>query len=87
MLGFFIGAASGAVQFLLLSKFTAAITGGSVDNKAVILAVSQLFLPLIVLLGCALLHLGSLLWAGVGMAASLVICAAARFLFSLKKVR
>ena len=85
MLGFIIGTASGIGQFWLLSRFSAAITRGKINNKVVILAISQFLLPIIVLVCCALLFPQNLLWIGAGMAASLIICAAVRFLFVLKK--
>ena len=90
LLGLIIGAASGVLQFWLLSKFTAVVTdgntaGGKLNNKMVLFAVSQFLLPLLVLLGCALLLFDGLLWAGAGMAASLIICAAARFLISRRQ--
>jgi len=85
LLGFFIGAASGVLQFLLLSKFTGAVTGGKFNNKMVLLAVSQFLLPLLVLLGCAFLLFESLLWTGIGMAGSLIICAVVRFVVSRRR--
>ena len=85
MIGFFIGLASGVVQFWLLSKFTGAVTGGKLNNKTVLFVVAQFFLPFVVLLGCALLMSGSLLFTGAGMSASLIVCALVRFFLSLKK--
>jgi len=91
LLGFVVGAASGILQFWLLSVFTAAATGGNAaagskfNYKTVLFAVLQFLLPLLVLLACALLLFESLLWAGVGMAASLIICAVARFLISRRQ--
>ena len=85
MLGVIIGAASGIVQFLLLSSFTRAATHGKISGKAVFIALFQFLLPLIVLLCCALLLSQSILWTGVSMAASLTICAVSRFLLTLKR--
>ena len=79
MLGFGIGAVSGAAQFWLLSKFTGSVTSGKFSSRTVLFAVFQFFLPLAVLLCCALLLFESLIWTGIGMAASLIICAAIRF--------
>jgi len=84
LLGFFIGAASGALQFWLLTKYTKAVTGGNFGNKTVLFAIPQFLLPLLVLLGCALLMPESLLWTGAGMAGSLIIFALVRFLVSGK---
>ena len=85
MLGFIIGAATGMASYWLLYRFTCAVTCGKINNKVILIAVSQLFLPLIVLVCCALLLHQSLLWVGVGIAASLIICAVARFLFTFKR--
>ena len=84
MLGFIIGAASGVIQFWMLSKFTGAIILGKLNSKVVLFAVSQFILPLIVLLCCSLLLPLSLLWAGVGMAVSLIFCAVIKFLLTPK---
>ncbi|MCL2152689.1 MAG: hypothetical protein FWH57_07010 [Oscillospiraceae bacterium] len=82
MLGFFIGAASGVIQFWLLSRFTGAVTSSQVqfNKRFILLAVSQILFPMVILACCALLLRQSLLWTGVSMAASLIICAIARFL-------
>ena len=78
LIGLIIGVVSGVVQFLMLAKFTQSVTGGAFDKKTVFLAVFQFFLPAIVLLGCAWLLRDSLLWAGIGMTASLIACALVR---------
>jgi len=78
--GFIIGAASGAVQFWLLLKFTNAVTRGDISYKVAVFAISQFLLPIVVLICCALLLYQSLLFTGIGMTASLIICAVARFL-------
>jgi hypothetical protein len=72
-LGLVIGIVSGAVQLALLSRFTRALTGGSFSSKTVGVGILQLFLPFVVLVVCAFLIPNSLLWAGAGIAASLVI--------------
>ena len=87
MIGLIIGAVSGAAQFLLLSKFTASVTGGTLCVKTALFGVSQFFIPVAVLLCCALLFPAGLMWSGIGMAASLVICALINFVFRLKAVR
>ena len=80
LIGLIIGAVSGVLQFWMLTKFTKAVTGGGFSGKTALLGVSQFFLPLIVLLGCAFLLNNALLWAAIGMIAALVVCALARFL-------
>ena len=85
MLGFIIGAISGVIQFLLLSKFIDEITRGKMTNKAVIFAVSQFLLPLIVLISCALLLSQSLLLTGISMAATLIILAIIKLFLSVRK--
>ena len=79
LVGLIIGAAFGAVQFMMLSKFTRSITGGAFGAGAVILAVSQFLTPIAVLLCFALFFPGVVLWTGAGMAVSLIVCALAGF--------
>lgn len=85
--GLIIGAASGAIQFLILSKFTRAVTGGTLSVKSALFGVLQFFLPLIVLLGCALLFPKGLMWSGIGMAATLIACALVSFILRLKSAK
>ena len=82
LLGLIIGVVSGVLQYWMLSKFTGAVTGGALDNKAVLFGVGQFLLPLAVLLCCAFVLNDSLLWAAIGMAASLTLCALARFVIA-----
>ena len=79
MLGFFIGAASGTVQYFLLSRFTRSVTGGKFGKKGVLFAITQFLFPFTVLLICAFFLSAELLMIGIGMAASLVVCALVRF--------
>ncbi|MDR0491456.1 MAG: hypothetical protein LBH28_09475 [Oscillospiraceae bacterium] len=69
---------------MMLSKFTSSVTGGSFDKKAAMLGVVQFLLPLAVLFGCALLIRGGLLWAAIGMTASLTLCALVKFFLARK---
>ena len=85
IIGFMIGVISGAMQFIMLSKFTSSVTSASFNKKTVIFAVIQFLLPLVVLVGCAFLIEGGLLWAAVGMSASLMLCAVTRFFLSNRK--
>ena len=85
LIGLVIGVASGAVQFWMLSKFTRAITDGAINVKSVLFGMSQFFLPIVVLLCCALLFPAGLMWSGIGMAASLLFCAIVGFLITVKK--
>ena len=64
----------------MLSKFTKAVTGGGFSGKTALLGVLQFFLPLVVLLGCALLLNSALLWAAIGMIAALVVSALVRYI-------
>ena len=82
VIGFIIGAVSGVVQFLMLAKFTKAVTSGGFDKKAAMYGVFQFILPLIVLLVCAFLLVDALLWAAIGIIAALVICALARYIIT-----
>jgi hypothetical protein len=85
LLGFIIGSASGVVQFWMLSKFVGSVISGNLNTNAVLFAVSQFLLPLITLLSCGLLISQSLLWAGIGMAASLIVGSIIKFLSGYKK--
>ena len=79
VLGLIIGIASGLVQFILLYKFITTVTGGKMGYKTVIFAVTQFLFPFAVLLLCGFFLTGSLMWVGIGMAASLIISAGIRF--------
>ena len=84
MIGFIIGVVSGAIQYWMLAKFTASVTGGALDVKSVLFGVSQFFMPVAVLLCCALLFPKGLMWSGIGMAAVLVVCAFTKFTITVK---
>lgn len=70
--GFFIGLAAGLVHFYVLSRFTAMVTGGSFTMRTAALGIVQFLIPMAALLLCALLLRGQLLWAGIGMAGTLI---------------
>jgi len=80
-----IGAASGAAQFWMLFKFTRYVTSGAFDIKAALLGIAQFLLPVAVLLCCAFLLPGSLLWAAIGMAGVLILCALIHFIITQMK--
>jgi len=82
--GLLIGVATGVVQYLMLAKFTNSVTNGTLSKKTAMFAVAQFLLPLAVLVGCALLIEGSILWAGVGITASLTTCALVRYFLTQK---
>ena len=84
LIGLIIGVVSGILQFWMLVRFTKAITGDGLDKKAVLFGVCQFLLPLIVLVGCAFLLRGSLLWAAIGMVVVLVSCSTIKFVFIKK---
>ena len=85
VIGLIIGAISGTIQFWLLSKFTKAITGGAFEIKYMLFGILQFFIPLIVLLGCALVIRRELMWVGIGMAAALLGGGFARFFINASK--
>ena len=87
MLGFIIGAVSGAVQFFLLSKFTGSLTGGKFGKKAVLFAISQFLLPFTVLLLCAFLLSDKLLLVVGGMAAVLIGSAVIKFIITSRTAK
>jgi hypothetical protein len=84
LLGFLIGAISGSVQFFLLMKFTRAVTGGKFGKKAVLFAVTQLFLPFVVLIGGAILLEAELISIAIGIAAALIGGAVIRFIITTR---
>jgi len=80
VIGFGIGAVTGVVQFILLSKFTTNATGGKSPSKTVMFALTQFLLPFSVLLISAFLLDGNILPIGIGIAAALIVCAVVKFL-------
>ena len=85
IIGLIIGIISGAAQFLILAKFTSIVTGNAQKKTSAFYAIIQFALPFAVLVGCALLIEGSLLWAAIGMTVTLMLCAFLRFILSNKK--
>ena len=84
ILGLVIGLVSGIVQFVLLAKFTGAVTGGAFSKKSVLFALSQFLLPMVVLLCCAAFLKKSLIWAAVGITVALVALSLVRFRLAKK---
>jgi len=79
LLGFIVGAVSGVFQFWLLTVFTRSISKGEVSKKAILAAVTQFLVPMLVLLLCSWLLRRELLWAGIGIAASMITLALIKF--------
>ena len=84
LIGLIIGVVSGVLQYWMLVRFTKAVTGDGLDKKAVLFGVCQFLLPLVVLLGCAFLLSGSLIWAAIGMVVVLVSFSMSKFVFTKK---
>jgi len=82
MLGFFIGVITGIVQYLLLMKFTGAVSKGKMTGKTVIFAVTQFLFPFTVLVICAFFLVDSLMLIAIGIAAALIICAVTKFVIT-----
>jgi len=78
-IGLIIGVISGIIQFILLSKFTGAITKGKVSNRTLLFALTQFLFPFAVLVVTAFFISDGLMWAGIGMGGALVTCAIAKF--------
>jgi len=74
-----IGIVTGGVQFFLLYKFVTSVTGGNVGIKTLVFALTQFLFPFAILVICAFLLPNSLMWVGIGIAASLITCAVVRF--------
>jgi len=87
LLGFIIGAVSGAVQFFLLLKFTGSITGGKFGKKTVLFAVTQFLFPFAVLLLCAFVLTDELLLVVGGMAAVLIGSAVVKFIITSRTAK
>ena len=83
-LSIFIGVITGIVQFLLLRKFTGAVSKGKMTGKTVIFAITQFLFPFAVLVLCAFLITDSLMWVAIGIASALIICAVTKFVFTSK---
>ena len=75
-----VGIATGAVQFYLLFKFVTSVTGGKAGIKTLLFALTQFLFPFAILVICAFLLPASLMWVGIGIAASLITCAIVRFI-------
>jgi len=85
ILSVLIGIITGVVQFYLLFKFVTTVTGGKSGNKTILFAITQFLFPFAVLVLCAFLLPETLMWVGIGAAASLIICAVIKFVFTSKK--
>jgi len=84
LLSVFIGIVTGVVQFYLLYKFVTTVTGGKSGSRTVIFAITQFLFPFAILVLCAFLLPDSLMWVGIGAAASLIISAVIKFVFVSK---
>ena len=82
MLGFFIGVVTGIVQFLLLTKFTGAVTKGKMTGKTVIFAVTQFLFPFAVMVLCAFFIVDSLMFIAIGIASAMICGAVARYIIT-----
>ena len=85
ILSIFIGLVTGVVQFFLLFKFVVTLTGRKSGSKTVLFAITQFLFPFAVLVLCAFLLTDTLMWVGIGAAASLIICAIVKFVLTSKK--
>jgi len=89
MIGLFIGIGlvAGVVQYLLLQKFTGSVTKdqGKSRGRGVAFALAQFLFPFVVLVACALIYADSLMWVGIGIASSLIVCAVIKFIITSKK--
>ena len=79
MIGLAVGLASGALQYWLLSKFTARITRGTIDPGAVLYGLAQFLLPFGVLIGMAFIRRPDLIWTAVGITVVLIVGALVKF--------
>jgi len=84
IIGLAIGVVTGAIQFFLLFKFVTSVTGGNQGIKTLLFALTQFLFPFAILVVCAFLIPDSLMWVGIGVAATLIVCAAIRFIMVSK---
>ena len=84
MAGLIIGAVAGAVQFIVLMKFTGAVTGGGFSYKGALYGFAQFLIPLAVLLLVALLRMDMLLYTGIGIIAALIAGAGIKYALALR---
>ena len=88
MIGLAVGIAAGAVQYWVLSIFTARVTGGAgINVRTALLLALQLLLPLIVLVAVGFLRRSELLPAALGIIAALLVGAVAKFIITARKTR
>ena len=87
VIGLAVGVVAGGVQFWLLSKFTKLISTGQISKKCIAFGLLQFFMPMGVLVGTAFIIRQDLMWAGIGIAASLLIGAVISFVFNKRKLR
>jgi len=87
MLGFIIGAASGIVQHILLSKINGSGKRGKVVVKTLLFLLTQFLLPFTVLLLCAFFLTNELLLVVIGMAVAIVASLIIKFIISKKGKR
>jgi len=80
ILGLLIGVATGIIQFFLLKKFTGAVSMGRITNKTVIFAITQFLFPFAILVICAFLLPGNIMWVGIGIGAALITCAVIKYI-------
>ena len=85
LLGFFIGAAAGSLQFYLLSKFVKAVISGNLRVSDTLIGLLQFFIPFFTLLITAFIDSGSILPVGIGIAAALLVWAIAKFITIMSK--
>jgi hypothetical protein len=85
MIGLAVGIAAGALQYWLLSKFTARITRGTVDSRAVLYGLAQFMLPLGVLIVVAFIRRQDLLWTAIGITGILIFGAVGKFVLKAFK--
>ena len=87
MIGLAIGIVAGGCQFWLLSKFTKLVSMGKLSPKCLALGLLQFFLPMGVLVGTAFIIRQDILWAGIGITASLLIGAVTKYVLNTRKLR
>jgi len=87
MIGFIVGAISGVIQYLLLSKFTGSATKGKTKKRTALFALAQFSLPFAVLVGVAFILPDDLMFSAIGIGSALIISAIVKYVITSRAAK
>ena len=87
LLGFVLGVITAVIQLRLYSAIKAHFAEGKPDRKTILILAAQLLAPLILLVIAALLLRGDIVWAVIGVAATVIGVSFFRFIRSGRRNR